>query len=195
MAQTTLETSQLARLIDVTPRYVRKLTAEGVISRAVDGDGRELMGRYSLLAIRDYCRWLRAKMKLEDTSESRRAELQNIKLAAESELAQLKLKEYKGALHHARHIEFIWTSVLTRFKARLLALPSRVARLCVGKKFREILDIITREIELVLRELSRYDPTAFKKQRDEFLETEGIDLSSLNGESEKRTEDQEPVEV
>jgi hypothetical protein len=95
-------------------------------------------------------------------------------VAAEAELEELHLAEYKGQLHHARHIEFIWTSILTRFKARLLALPSRVARLCVGKKFHEILEIITREIEILLREFSGYDASTFKAERDAYLESQAV---------------------
>ena len=37
----------------------------------------------------------------------------------------------------------------------------RVARQCAGKKFREVYDLLTAEIHLVLRTLSGYDPAAF----------------------------------
>jgi phage terminase Nu1 subunit (DNA packaging protein) len=188
MPASTITTTQLAKLIDITPRHVRRLTRDGILSRAVDDDGSELEGRYSLLAVRDYCRYLRGLMRLEDTSESRRANALGRKAEADAELTELKLKEYKDELHNARHIEFIWTSILTRFKARLLALPSRVARRCVGKKFREILTIITQEIEQVLRELSKYDATAFKKQRDAYLESQQEEVASLNGEGKGDTD-------
>jgi phage terminase Nu1 subunit (DNA packaging protein) len=188
MAANTITTTQLSKLLDVTPAYVRKLTADGVISRAVDADGSELEGRYSLLAIRDYCRWLRSKLRVDDTSETRRQAALGRKAEAEAELTELRLAEHKGELHHARHIEFIWTSILTRFKARLLAMPSRVARLCVGKKFREILEILSREIELLLRELSQYDAKAFAREREAYLETQEKEPASLNGDAETHGE-------
>jgi hypothetical protein len=42
MSATLLDTTQVAKLIDVTPRWVRKLTADGVLTRARDANGEEL---------------------------------------------------------------------------------------------------------------------------------------------------------
>ena len=184
MATNLLDTTQLAKLIDVTPRWVRKLTSDGVLTRARDADGEELQGRYNLLAVRDYCRYLRSLAHLDDASEARWHGLRNEKMASESEMARLRLLEYKSELHHARDVEFFMNSMLTYFKQRVLAIPSRVARLCVGKSFREIFDVITTEIELALRELSGYDKSRFAAQRAEYLEAQGVDLDSLNGEEE-----------
>jgi len=177
-------TTQLAKLIDVTPAWVRKLTNDGVLNRARDADGKELQGRYNLLAIRDYCRYLRSVAKLDDASQSRYSALRNEKLAAESERTRLELREYKGELHNARDVEFIMNNMLTYFKGRVLAIPARVARLCVGKKFREIYDLIMCEIELALRELSGYDRAHFAAQRASFLASHGVDLDSLNGDEQ-----------
>ena len=179
-----LDTTQLAKLLDITPTWVRKLTNDGVLNRARDADGKELMGRYNLLSVRDYCRYLRSVAKLDDASQSRYSALRNEKLAAESERAHLELREYKGELHNARDIEFIMNNMLTYFKQRVMSIPSRVARVCVGKTFREIYDLISTEIELALRELSGYDRSKFAAQRTAFLRAQGIDLDSLNGESE-----------
>jgi hypothetical protein len=51
-----IDTSQLAKLCDTSPRWIQKLTTDGILQRARDADGAELRGRYNLLAIRDYCR-------------------------------------------------------------------------------------------------------------------------------------------
>lgn len=174
----------LARLLDVTPNYILKLTQQGVINRAIDEDGKELRGRYSLLAIRDYCRWLRAQMKIGDSGESTYRMLRNQKVGADAEMAQLRLKEYKGQLHHSRDVEFVMTNMVTFFKQRALAVPSRTARLCVGKKFRQIFDTLSDEIALCLRELSGYDAAKFAAASRAYRESQGIDLESLNGETE-----------
>src|SRR5262245_60684297 len=145
----TISTTELAQWIDVTPRYVQKLTADGVIKRARDKDKNELRGRYTGLAVRDYVRYLHSRLRLDDDGEARYSALRNERLAAEAEMAQLKLKQIKGQLHHADDIEFCMTHMLTYFKQGVLAIPSRVARQCVGKKFREIHDLLTTEIHLV----------------------------------------------
>lgn len=177
-----IDTTQLAKLLDITPTWVRKLTSDGVLTRARDADGKELMGRYNLLAVRDYCRYLRSVAKLDDASEARYSALRNERMAAEGELSRLKLREYKGELHNARDIEFIMNNMLTYFKQRMMSIPSRVARLCVGKKFRQIYDLIMVEIELALRELSGYDRSQFSEQRATYLKAQGIDVENLNGE-------------
>jgi phage terminase Nu1 subunit (DNA packaging protein) len=180
--QNLLDTSQLAKLVDVTPRWIKKLTQDGVLTRARDADGSELRGRYNLLAVRDYCRYLRSAARLDDASEARWQALRNEKMAAEGEMSRLRLQEYKGDLHHARDVEFIMNNMMTYFKQRVLSIPSRVARLCVGKNFRQIYDLLAGEIELCLRELSGYDRSRFAAQRQEYLESQGVDLDSLNGE-------------
>lgn len=179
----TLTTTDLARVIDRTPAWVRKLTSDGVIQRARDADGNEIMGRYTLLAVRDYCRWMHSAQRLDQASEMRRNALRNEKLAAENELVQLRLQEVRAELHQGRHIEFIWTNMLTHFKQRILAIPARTARRCVGKKFREIFKILTEEIHLALQELSEYSRAMFAEQREAYLKSQGVDLKALNGEN------------
>src|SRR5262245_13723431 len=122
----TLTVQQLAKIIRVTPRYVQKLTTDGILRRAYDEDGKELRGRYSLLSIGDYCDYLRSLAHVDDASQQNWEASRNVRAAADAEMAQLRLKEYKGELHEGRHIDFIWTNMLTYFKQRLLAIPSRV---------------------------------------------------------------------
>jgi phage terminase Nu1 subunit (DNA packaging protein) len=182
--QNLIDTSQLAKLCDTSPRWIQKLTNDGILNRARDADGAELRGRYNLLAIRDYCRYLKSLARLDDASEARWLALRNEKMASESEMARLNLAERKGELHQARDVEFIMNNMLTYFKQRVLSIPSRVARLCVGKSFREIFDLLMIEIELCLRELSGYDKSRFAAQRAEYLKSQGVDLDSLNGEED-----------
>src|SRR6516162_5921823 len=178
--QNLIDTSQLAKLCDTSPRWIQKLTNDGILQRARDADGAELRGRYNLLAIRDYCRYLKSLARLDDASEARWLALRNEKLAAETEMAHMNLAERKGQLHDARDVEFIMNNMLTYFKQRVLSIPSRVARLCVGKTFREIFDLLSTEIELALRELSGYDRSRFAAQRAEYLKAQGVDLSALD---------------
>jgi phage terminase Nu1 subunit (DNA packaging protein) len=183
----TIATNDLARIIDVTPSYIRKLTAQGIIRRARGADGEEIRGRYNLLAVRDYIRYLRSLLREDDEGEQRYSALRNQRLAKEAEMSQLRLRQMKGELHHASDVEFCMTNMCTYFKQGVLAIPSHVARVCVGKKFRQIYELLTTEIELVLRTLSGYDPAMFAAQRAEYLASKGVDLSSVNGETEAET--------
>jgi hypothetical protein len=97
----------------------------------------------------------------------------------------MNLAERKGELHDARDVEFIMNNMLTYFKQRVLSIPSRVARLCVGKTFREIFDLLMVEIELCLRELSSYDKSRFAAQRQKYFAEQGIDVDDLNDEDDE----------
>jgi hypothetical protein len=86
------------------------------------------------------------------------------------------------------------TNMLIHFKARVLSIPARIARLLVGKtKFQEIYDTIMTEIELALRELAAYDPAMFAQQNAEYMASQGYGERNGDGNGEDGTEN--PVEV
>ena len=172
--QQTLTSTDLARIIDVTPVYIRKLTADGVIQRARDKDGNELMGRYTLTAVRDYCRWMRAEKRkgIGDDGESRWRSLRNERAAAEAAMAHLRLDEMKGKLHRADDIDFVLTQLFTSIRQKLLAFPSRVSRRAEGKKFREILAMNTKEIHIILQELTKFDAEMVARKAEQYLKAQ-----------------------
>jgi phage terminase Nu1 subunit (DNA packaging protein) len=190
---TTVDQSQLAKLLDITPRHVRRLVADGVLTRARDIDGKELYGRYELVAsVRAYIQYLRFQARLDDASESKYVMLRNSKMAAESETAELKLAIFKSTLHRADDVEFIMTNMFTAMKQRLLAVPARTTRLVVGQtNFQVIYDLITGEIELALRELSDYNPSMFARQNSAYLSSQGADPDRLNGNGSDDDDDDE----
>ena len=54
-------TTELAKLLDISPRRVQGLGVTGVVTRARDVDGRPLRGRYVLLdSVRGYIQYLRS---------------------------------------------------------------------------------------------------------------------------------------
>ena len=69
-------------------------------------------------------------------------------------------------------VEFVMTHRDTAIKARFLALPSRVARLLVGKTdFQEIFALLTEEVTAALEEIRAYDPHAFNELNEKYLAT------------------------
>jgi phage terminase Nu1 subunit (DNA packaging protein) len=191
--QVTLDTAQLARFLDITPRHVFRLTNDGVLNRARDEAGNEIRGRYDLLPNNvAYIRHLRQQGRFDDASESEYQRQRVGRMRAENEMAQIKLKELKGEIHRASDVEFVMTNMITATKQRLLAIPSRIARLLVGlTSFQKIYDTIYTEIELALRELAEYKPEMFAVQNEEYLVKQGVDLASLNGETADPEETEE----
>lgn len=181
----TIDTTQLSKLFDITPRHIQRLTVDGVLIRARDDDGKELRGRFEVFAnVRAYVKYLREAAKLDDASESKYVRLRNEKMGAESRVAVLKLGLMEKSLHHSRDVEFVITNMITACRARLLAIPSRISHQLVGKKsFKDIYKVIYDEIVLALKELSDYDANTFAQQTDEFLTQIGAELESSNGDN------------
>ena len=193
--KTTLDTTQLAKLLLLTNRHVRRLAADGVLIRARNEQGEELRGRYELVEnIQAYIKYQREALRLDDASDSRGAMLKNQKLAADAAIADIRLKQLRGEVHNAKDVEFVMTNMITYMKQHLLSIPSRVARLCVGvTSFQKIYDLISREIEAVLRELTDYQPEMFAPQNAEYLASIGADPSALT-DSGKNGEDEDDDE-
>jgi hypothetical protein len=180
---TTIDQTQLAKLLDLTPRHIRRLVGDGVLQRARDVDGKELFQRYELVHnVRAYIQYLRTQARLDDASQSKWVLLRNQKMEADSETAVLKLNLFKNTLHRADDVEFILTNMFTALKSRLLAIPSRVTRLLIGQtSFQVIYDLVYGEIELALRELSAPTPQLFARQNVAYLASQGADPSSITG--------------
>ena len=198
MARTvTLDTAQMAKLINVNPRTVRKLASEGVLERARDETGETIQGRWEMLKNNwAYIAYIMEQGRWEDASETKKGLLTNRKLAAEAELAELRLKREKGELHGRDDVEFWVTQSFTRFKARIQAVPQRVARQLVGvTDQREIRRILSEELDLALRELAVPDSRSFSRANERMLAEQGAgadllaELSSkTNGAEEDETE-------
>jgi len=185
MANVTLDTVQLARLLNMDPRSVRRLKADGVLFVARNEFGTEMRGRYEMIANNHaYIAYLKKLGRWDASGETQRLLLTNRKIAADAELSELRLLQVKGTLHRSVDVEFLWTSKLTRIKARMQAIPSRVSRLLVGKTdFREIHDLLTAEVDMALRECSGYNSADFQTAAEEHLTAQGAGLEQLEAET------------
>lgn len=177
MARATINTTQLATLILLTPRHVNRLTADGILRRATDDDGNELRARFEMVPnVQAYIRHILTRNQLAVGGDTEYNRLRNAKMADDGALARLRLDELRGKLHRSDDVEFAVTTMITACRSRLLAIPSRISRQLVGKKnFKEIFDIIYKEIELALRELSGYNARTFARSSDRFLRENGAD--------------------
>ena len=75
------------------------------------------------------------------------------------DISALKLRRMRQELHEAADVEAFLSDMLTRFKKRLLSLPSKMAMQIAGEKDINVLvQVLTRGFNEALEELSRYDP-------------------------------------
>src|SRR3954462_9572502 len=116
----TCSTGELAFLLDVTPRRVQQLVAEGVIPKAD-------RGRFDLAAaVRAHCAHQQAALNgalgSMDEREARRR-----KLAAQAALAELELDRRRGASISQRFFHEFMTAAFARCRAKMLSIPTKMA--------------------------------------------------------------------
>ena len=76
---------------------------------------------------------------------------------AKREIAELKLGELKNDLHKTADIVYLVGNMVLVFRRTLLALPSKMATSLAGKTPEDINEILTKEINRALKELSEFD--------------------------------------
>ena len=144
--------STLAKLFNLTERRVQQLAKEGVIPKAE-------RGKYDLVgAVRGYVKYLQERAEgrgVEPTDlHGERTRL----LKARADKAELEVDERKGALIPADRVIEAWEQLVAAFRAKCLALPSKLAsQLVAVNGIREIQDTISGGVREALEELSRFE--------------------------------------
>jgi phage terminase Nu1 subunit (DNA packaging protein) len=197
----TITTSQLARLLLLTERRIQQLVRSGILKHAYDPDnGHELRGRFHFVECNHaYIRYLRNEFDSGDVSETRFLDARSRRMVAMAEREELALRVLRGKLHRAEDVQFVMTNRDSAIKAQLLGIPSRVARLCLGKSdYKEVYDIINDAILAALELLAAYNPHTFNEHNEKYLATlfpEAVAAKpNGNGEGE-RIEDTEATET
>lgn len=160
---------QLANVLGISSRQVRNLQHDfDFFTKQENGRGYDL-GK----CVQEYIEY---KVKAEmprGTSvdiEKEKAEHERIKKT----MSQLKLRKMRKELHEAGDIELFLGEMLYNFKNKLLATPSKIATLIVGEKdVNQIINILTKEMNDLLDELSDFNPDEFAT--DDFTEGEEDD--------------------
>lgn len=154
-----VNTKVLANIFGLTERRVRQLVEEGIINRISHG-------RYDLQdCLKKYIAFLRTAATAEMDGGEVKEKLDYEKFLherAKREKAEIELAHIKGQMHHAADVEQVMNDMLGAFRAKLLALPAKVAPLLIAQNnLSAIQDILQSEIYEALNELSDYDPVLF----------------------------------
>lgn len=145
---------ELSNTLGITTRRIRELQHDySFFNKQETGRGYDL-GK----CVQEYIEY---KVKAEvsrGTSidiDKEKAEHERIKKT----MSELKLRKMKKELHEAADVEIFLGEMLYNFRNKLLATPSKVATLIVGEKdVNQIINILTKEMNDLLDELSEYDP-------------------------------------
>lgn len=151
-ATATATAAMLAKLFNLHERRVRQLGQEGIIPRPVHG-------KYDLIgSVQGYVKYL------QERAEGRRNETSGVHdermrlLTARAEHKELEVAALHQSLLPFDEVVAAWEQLVAAFRARCLALPSKLApRLAVIHERRKIQDALTSEIREALQELARFD--------------------------------------
>ena len=142
----------LCSLLELTPRRVQQLTAEGILFKVE-------RGRYDLVrSVRGYIAYLRDRAErsasiTEDTALSR-------KRMADAQIAELDLEVRRGERLPAADVEEMMQRGASTVRTNIRAVPAKVAPLITGKKTAvQVEGIVRTAIDDALLALTEMDGT------------------------------------
>ncbi|ALP91190.1 hypothetical protein [Clostridium butyricum] len=165
--QVTVSSTVLSNLFGLTTRRIRQLENEGVIQKIA-------RGKYSLQDnIKSYITYIKASADLKENKtdegkidyDEEHALLERRK----REKMELELAAMRGTMHYSEDVERVMNDMLSNFKAKILALPSRAApRLIILSTIADIQEVLQNEVLDALNEMSQYNPNDFYS--DEYVD-------------------------
>lgn len=168
----------LEALFGVRDRTIRDLADKGIIKR--DSHGRYLFWN----SVKSYITALKVanagKGGTKAGEDERGLDLDEERAQHERlkrQITEIKLQLIKGQVHKAEDVEAVMTDMFARFKSKVTALPSKLAKKLEGKSRTEIQGILKADIDNALVELASYSPADFYS--DEHIEVSGEDIGSL----------------
>jgi len=175
----------LESLFGIKDRTVRDLADKGIIKR--DSHGKYLFWS----SVRSYITTLKVNNlgkneKLDDDeSELDLSQEKALHEHIKRQITDIKLQLIKGQVHKAEDVESVMNDIFTRFKSKLTALPTKLAKRLEMKNRVEIQEILKNEINNALVELSAYNPADFYS--DEHIELSGDALNLVEVEDNEET--------
>lgn len=149
MAENAQSAEVLAKLLDITERRVRQLSAEGIIPKVA-------RGRYEMVgAVRGYIRYLRDLNLQGDVGPADYATQRARLVKARADLAEMEASEMRGDLLSAPDVTAAWTEIVALMRARLLVLPDKLAPVVhETTSINQAKDVIKKAVFEVLTEIS-----------------------------------------
>lgn len=153
-------TSVICEAFSLSPRRVREIAQEGIIERVKNG-------AYELLpTVKRYITYLRTKAETKTDGKVTEADYiieKTMHERAKRKISELELAQMQGKLHDSADIEREMTKMLAAFRAKILAIPSKLApQLIAQSEISVIESILETEVYNALSELSEYDPELFQ---------------------------------
>lgn len=176
--QITVPSKTLEALFGVKDRTIRDLADKGIVAR--DSHGKYLFwnsakGYITALKIANARKAPQKPVDGEEILDWEEEKAQHEKI--KRQITEIKLQLIKGQVHKAEDVEAVMTDMFTKFRSKMTALPSKLAKKLEGKQRAEIQRILKEEIDNALVELSNYNAADFYS--DEHIDISGDGLNTL----------------
>lgn len=153
-----VNTQAVAKMFGVTDRRVRQFVEEGIIERVGHGRFNVIDTVYKYVT---HLRMANDQLSEEDVTELYDYE-KYLHEKAKREKAEIELAHLKGTMHSANEVENVMNNMLASFRAKMLALPTKVAPSLLGlEEISDIEKLIESQVHEALFELADYDPKMF----------------------------------
>jgi len=173
----------LESLFGLKDRTIRDLADKGIVKR--DSHGKYLLWN----SAKGYITALKAinagknGIKTEDDEQDldydrEHAAHERVK----RQISEIRLQLIKGQVHKAEDVERVMTDMFEKFKSKMNAIPSKMAKKLEEKSRIEIQTLLREEIDGALIELSNYNPQDFYS--DEHIEVPADAINALGGEND-----------
>jgi phage terminase Nu1 subunit (DNA packaging protein) len=150
-----VSTAEISEILGLSDRRIRQLEKEDALVKIS-------RGKYDLKAsIQKYIEYI--KEQAQKTEEELDLTKEKTLLTrANRQKVELELQIMRGELHRSEDVRRVMNDMLGAFRARVLAIPGKVApRLIAQTNAAVIQNIVRNEVYEALQELSEYDPHMF----------------------------------
>lgn len=169
-----VSTTDLCEILDLSPRRIQQLTKDNALVRIS-------RGKYDLPeSIRAFIEYSTDKPDEELNKTTEEA----LWTRARRQKAELDLQIMKGELHRSDDVERVMNNMLSVFRTRVLAIPSKVSHRVVGETEIAVVKGIIKEAVIdCLAVLSDYDPHVFYAESKDKVSLDEEDDSDLAGDN------------
>lgn len=158
---TALTTTEMAEILGLHPRTLRRLADEGKVHRAPKGNGMY----WHKASVQTYCQHLREVAGNKGHSGDIDLTAERARLAKEqADKAALQNAVLRGEMVKVKAVEAAWLGASTAARRRLLAVPSRMRNAGLGADLSARLD---REMRMALSDLADSGPAAVPDEETE----------------------------
>lgn len=178
----TVSSQILARVFDVKTSRIRQLTADGIVKK-------ESRGNYLLFeSIKNYITLLKVKQLSNKSVNEIPTDLNLNEEKARHEyikrqISEIRLALIRGQVHKSEDVSAVMTDMFTKFKSKMTAMPTKLAKRLEGKNRVQIQQILDDEINQALTELAAYNPNDFYS--DDYVDVTDEQIQALGDEEDE----------